>query len=63
MESTLRGARRRPVVPTWAHSRQEFTLAARGVAVYGWHVAAYHALRTPWYVLRLTLKLRAAPPG
>ncbi|WUV81176.1 cell division protein FtsK [Streptomyces sp. NBC_01476] len=60
MESTLRGARRRPVVPTWAHSRQEFTLAARGVAVYGWHVAAYHALRTPWYVLRLTLQ---APRG
>ncbi|WP_079169337.1 cell division protein FtsK [Streptomyces sp. CC77] len=54
------GAKRRPVVPAWARSRREFALAAKGVAAYGWHVASYHAVRTPWYALRLTVQ---APRG
>ncbi|MFF4156647.1 cell division protein FtsK [Streptomyces sp. NPDC001678] len=53
-------AKRRPVLPAWAKSRQELRAAGKGVAVYAWHVAAYHAVRTPWYALRLTLQ---APQG
>ncbi|WP_229348339.1 FtsK/SpoIIIE domain-containing protein [Streptomyces sp. UNOB3_S3] len=37
-------------------SRRELRAAGTGVAVYAWHVAAYHAVRTPWYALRLTLQ-------
>ncbi|WP_236241744.1 cell division protein FtsK [Streptomyces sp. CC228A] len=48
------GAKRRPVIPAWARSRREFTSAAKGVATYTWHVASYHAVRTPWYAIRLT---------
>nr|WP_255954605.1 cell division protein FtsK [Streptomyces sp. ODS25] len=56
----VRGARRRPVVPAWAKSVREFKAAGKGVAEYGWHVTAYHAVRTPWYAARLTLQ---APRG
>ncbi|MFF6955398.1 cell division protein FtsK [Streptomyces sp. NPDC008317] len=56
----VRGAKRRPVVPAWARSRREFESAAHGVAVYAGHVSAYHVVRAPWYVLRLTLR---APRG
>ncbi|NUS53631.1 MAG: cell division protein FtsK, partial [Streptomycetaceae bacterium] len=56
----VRGAKRRAVVPAWLRSRQEFRDAGTGVAAYAGHVAAYHALRTPWYALRLTLR---APRG
>ncbi|MFC5719610.1 cell division protein FtsK [Streptomyces gamaensis] len=54
------GAKRRPVIPAWARSRQEAAAAGKGLAAYAWHVAAYHAVRTPWYCLRLTLQ---APCG
>lgn len=50
------GAKRRPVVPAWAKSRSEFKSAGKGVAAYAWHVAAYHAVRTPWYTMRLALQ-------
>ncbi|MGW6235235.1 cell division protein FtsK [Streptomyces sp. NPDC055094] len=56
----VRGAKRRAVVPAWAKSRTEFTSASKGVAAYAWHVTAYHAIRTPWYSLRLVLQ---APRG
>ncbi|MFE2032980.1 cell division protein FtsK [Streptomyces scopuliridis] len=56
----VRGAKRRAVVPAWAKSRAEFTSASKGVAAYAWHVTAYHAIRTPWYALRLVLQ---APRG
>ena len=53
-------AKRRPVIPAWARSRREFGLAAKGVGRYAGHVSAYHAVRVPWYALRLTLQ---APCG
>ncbi|MFE9885598.1 cell division protein FtsK [Streptomyces scopuliridis] len=56
----VRGAKRRAVVPAWAKSRTEFTSASKGVTAYAWHVTAYHAIRTPWYSLRLVLQ---APRG
>ncbi|WKK26971.1 hypothetical protein QZH56_16075 [Streptomyces olivoreticuli] len=56
----VRGAKRRPVVPAWAKSQQEFKAAGKGLAAYAWHVAAYHAVRTPWYASRLALQ---APQG
>ena len=56
----VRDARRRPVVPAWAKSWAEFRTAGKGVAAYAWHITAYHAVRTPWYTLRLTLQ---APRG
>lgn len=56
----VRGAKRRPVVPAWARSRQEFESAARGVTAYAGHVSAYHLARAPWYALQLTLR---APRG
>ncbi|MFF4735050.1 cell division protein FtsK [Streptomyces sp. NPDC001262] len=54
------GAKRRPVIPAWAKSQQEFKAAGKGVAAYAWHVAAYHAVRMPWYSLRLAVQ---APAG
>ncbi|MBZ6473214.1 cell division protein FtsK [Streptomyces griseocarneus] len=54
------GAKRRPVIPAWAKSRQEFMQAGKGVAAYAYHVATYHAVRTPWYGLCLTAQ---APRG
>ncbi|MFI1826618.1 cell division protein FtsK [Streptomyces sp. NPDC020412] len=56
----VRDAKRRPVIPSWARSPAEFRSAGRGVALYAWHVTAYHVVRTPWYALRLTLQ---APCG
>lgn len=56
----VRGAKRRPVVPAWARSWNEFKTTGRGVASYAWHLVAYHAVRTPWYLLRLTIQ---APRG
>ncbi|MCD9144334.1 cell division protein FtsK [Streptomyces albireticuli] len=54
------GAKRRPVIPAWVKSRREFHAAGKGVAAYAWHVSAYHAVRTPWYTVRLVLQ---APRG
>ncbi|MCX4787669.1 cell division protein FtsK [Streptomyces sp. NBC_01221] len=56
----VRGSKRRPVIPAWARSWGEFKTAGKGVAAYAWHVASYHAVRTPWYTLRLTVQ---APRG
>ncbi|MGW6456284.1 cell division protein FtsK [Streptomyces sp. NPDC055078] len=56
----MRGSKRRPVIPAWARSSSEFKAAGKGVADHAWHVAAYHAVRTPWYTMRLTLQ---APRG
>ncbi|RLV01336.1 cell division protein FtsK [Streptomyces griseocarneus] len=54
------GAKRRPVVPAWARSWQEAKAVGQGVVAYAWHLTAYHAVRTPWYGLRLALQ---APHG
>lgn len=56
----VHGSKRRPVVPAWARTRREFGAAAKGVGAYAGHVSAYHAVRAPWYGLRLTLR---APRG
>jgi S-DNA-T family DNA segregation ATPase FtsK/SpoIIIE len=56
----MSSAKRRPVVPAWARGRREFSSTAKGVGAYAGHVSAYHALRAPWYALRLTLR---APRG
>ncbi|MFD3885041.1 cell division protein FtsK [Streptomyces microflavus] len=56
----VRGAKRRPIVPAWAKSAGEFRSAGRGVAEYAWHVAAFHSIRSPWYVTRLIFR---APRG
>lgn len=55
-----RGARPRPVIPAWARSRADFGTAVRWAGAYAGHVSAYHAVRMPWYGLRLTLR---APRG
>ncbi|MEU7132948.1 cell division protein FtsK [Streptomyces sp. NPDC046261] len=55
-----RGAKRRPVIPAWARSRQEFMAAGTGLAAHAWHVTAFHAVRTPWYSVRLAVH---APRG
>ncbi|WP_308294021.1 cell division protein FtsK [Streptomyces sp. UNOC14_S4] len=54
------GAKRRPVIPAWARSWQEAKTAGEWLGSYAWHLTAYHAVRTPWYCLRLTLQ---APHG
>ncbi|WP_328914643.1 MULTISPECIES: cell division protein FtsK [unclassified Streptomyces] len=51
-----RGARRRPVVPPWARSPRELRRAARWAGGYVGHVSAYHAIRAPWYAVRLALQ-------
>ncbi|MFE3458584.1 cell division protein FtsK [Nocardiopsis aegyptia] len=43
----------RPVLPTWMRSKEEAAQVARWVAAYHAHVAAYHATRSPLYLLRL----------
>ncbi|MCQ8772267.1 cell division protein FtsK [Streptomyces telluris] len=60
LRDRVRGAKRRPVIPAWAKSQQEFYAASKGVAEYAWHISAYHAVRTPWYTVRLALQ---APHG
>jgi S-DNA-T family DNA segregation ATPase FtsK/SpoIIIE len=56
----LRDAQRRPIVPPWLSSRQEFTARARWVAGLAAHTSAYHATRTPKYAGRLAAR---APRG
>jgi S-DNA-T family DNA segregation ATPase FtsK/SpoIIIE len=53
-------AKRRPVLPEWARSAEEFRQAARFMLGYYSHVSAYHAVRTPVYAGRLALR---APVG
>ncbi|MEV0527078.1 cell division protein FtsK [Streptomyces sp. NPDC050439] len=52
----VRGAKRRAVIPEWVRSIEEFKQAGRGVVDYAWHIASYHAIRTPWYAARLLLQ-------
>ncbi|WP_443033969.1 cell division protein FtsK [Streptomyces sp. CA2R106] len=56
----IHGAKRRPIVPTWARSRRDLRGAARWAGGYVGHVSAYHAVRLPWYAVRLSLQ---APRG
>ncbi|MFH9870956.1 cell division protein FtsK [Streptomyces lydicus] len=56
----LMGAKRRAIVPEWLKSADELKTASTWVASHYGHVAAYHALRSPFYAGRLALQ---APRG
>ncbi|MET9056776.1 FtsK/SpoIIIE domain-containing protein [Streptomyces antibioticus] len=49
-----------PVVPTFLRNTTEFADAARWTLSYGWHVMAFHTVRTPVYLVRL---LARSPRG
>jgi S-DNA-T family DNA segregation ATPase FtsK/SpoIIIE len=53
----LRAGKRRPILPAWATSRQEFRDSARWLLGYTAHVTAYHALRCPVYLARLAARM------
>src|SRR6266540_982453 len=57
---SLREATRRPIVPSWARSRQELAGRTRWAAGLATHYGAYHATRSPKYAGRLVLR---APRG
>nr|WP_202121975.1 cell division protein FtsK [Streptomyces sp. BA2] len=56
----IRAAKRQDVIPAWARSKPEFVTAAGWLGGYVGHSAAYHAVRLPWYSLRLACQ---APAG
>ncbi|MFD9224554.1 cell division protein FtsK [Streptomyces sp. NPDC060064] len=56
----VRGGMRRDVVPAWARSKPEFVDALGWLGGFAWHTTTYHAVRLPWYCLRLALQ---APAG
>jgi S-DNA-T family DNA segregation ATPase FtsK/SpoIIIE len=56
----LRNHKRRPILPAWLKSRQEFRDTARWAVGYTTHVGAYHVLRCPVYLARLIAR---APQG
>ncbi|WP_369233273.1 cell division protein FtsK [Streptomyces sp. R21] len=56
----LRAGTRREVIPAWARSRPEFVDALGWLGGYAWHTTAFHAVRLPWYSLRLAFQ---APAG
>ncbi|WP_432188652.1 cell division protein FtsK [Streptomyces sp. Tue6028] len=56
----IRGARRREVIPAWAKSKPEFLTALGWLGGYAGHSAAFHAVRLPWYSMRLAFQ---APAG
>jgi DNA segregation ATPase FtsK/SpoIIIE, S-DNA-T family len=57
---SLREATRRPIVPSWARSRQELVGRTRWAAGLAGHYGAYHATRSPKYAGRLAIR---APRG
>ncbi|MFI2350366.1 cell division protein FtsK [Streptomyces sp. NPDC019443] len=48
-----REAKRRPVLPSWLRSWREMNTAAAWLLGYLWHIAAFHAVRSPAYAGRL----------
>ena len=58
LPAPTRGAlTRRPVLAEWAKSRQQFNLAARGVAGRYWYLTRFHGVRVPTlYAGRLALR-------
>ncbi|MFP1625678.1 cell division protein FtsK [Streptomyces sp. 5K101] len=56
----VRGGKRREVIPAWARSKPEFLDALGWLGGYAWHTTAYHAVRLPWYSVRLAFQ---APAG
>jgi S-DNA-T family DNA segregation ATPase FtsK/SpoIIIE len=51
---------RRPILPTWLRSKDEFTSMAKWTAIHYGHTATYHGVRVPWYGLKATA---TAPAG
>ncbi|MFC7219930.1 cell division protein FtsK [Streptomyces polyrhachis] len=56
----LRSGQRREVISAWAKSKPEFVTALGWLGGYAWHTTAFHAVRLPWYSLRLAFQ---APAG
>lgn len=56
----VRGGKRREVIPAWARSKPDFLDALGWLGGYAWHTTAYHAVRLPWYSVRLAFQ---APAG
>ncbi|MFE0027073.1 cell division protein FtsK [Amycolatopsis sp. NPDC059021] len=54
--ATMREAKAREVIPTWARSRNELLSRAKWLAGYAGHTCAYHAVRVPRYVGVLILR-------
>ncbi|MDT0307194.1 cell division protein FtsK [Streptomyces sp. DSM 44917] len=51
-----RRARRRAIIPGWVRSGEELRAAVGWAAGYAGHVAAFHAVRTPLYAVRLAAR-------
>ncbi|OEV10521.1 cell division protein FtsK [Streptomyces nanshensis] len=56
----VRGARRNRVLPAWLRSKPELLDGVGWLIGYAGHTSLYHALRLPWYTLRLAAQ---APRG
>lgn len=52
--AALLASRRLPVLPDWAASLSDARRTLAFVRGHAWHVARFHAVRVPWYALRLT---------
>lgn len=50
---TQRPTERRAVLPHWLRSRDAFTSTLRWTAATAWHVTAFHAARSPFYLGKL----------
>ena len=46
--------RRRPILPGWLATTQDFTATTGHAAARAWYAGRYHGIRAPWYALRLT---------
>ncbi|GAA1981372.1 FtsK/SpoIIIE domain-containing protein [Nocardiopsis rhodophaea] len=55
-ELAERAQSQRPIVPAWAHSKEEAAHTLRWVVAYYAHVAAYQATRSPKYLLKLAAR-------
>ncbi|MFG1785835.1 hypothetical protein ACGFIU_25665 [Rhodococcus oryzae] len=49
-----RSARREPILPAWARSRNAFTSQLRWAFQHSTHTSGYHLVRAPWYGIQLT---------
>ena len=46
--------KRRPILPGWLRSAQDFTATTGHASGRAWYASRYHGIRAPWYALRLT---------
>ncbi|WP_326712169.1 cell division protein FtsK [Streptomyces sp. NBC_01474] len=52
--------KRKPILPSWLKSKPGFVSTAQRATGNAFYATAYHGIRTPWYLYRLTLD---APKG